>query len=130
MIDNDDLTDLDDLSDSQLKELKSDLGNLEIELAAVIAGGKSEGRTVDLDLPIGRLTRMDAIQQKKMEEVGRRQAGIRMQQVKAAIRLVAADEYGFCRQCEDPIGFKRLKARPEAPFCLSCQNVSEKRQPR
>ena len=26
-----------------------------------------------------------------------------------------------CRRCEEPIAPSRLEARPEAPFCLDCQ---------
>ena len=35
--------------------------------------------------------------------------------------------YGFCRLCEEPIGFKRLQAKPEAPFCVNCQSRHERR---
>ena len=35
--------------------------------------------------------------------------------------------YGFCRKCEEPIASKRLRARPEAPFCLECQRGADRR---
>ena len=32
-----------------------------------------------------------------------------------------------CRRCEEPIGFRRLQARPETPLCVACQNQRERR---
>ena len=116
---------MDELSDNQLAELKQDLFALKKQLEIVLAGSKDVDKPVDLDLPIGRLTRMDTIQQQKMESAERRQAQIRLGQVGAAFRLMAEDEYGYCRKCDEPIEFGRLKARPEAPLCLECQNDVE-----
>jgi DnaK suppressor protein len=81
---------------------------------------------VDLDEPIGRLSRMDAMQQQKMAQASRRATRMRLDQVGAALANLAAGEYGLCRVCEEPIGYKRLKARPETPRCLECQRKSER----
>ena len=51
----------------------------------------------------------------------------RLKQVENALAAHRNDSYGFCRQCEEPIGYARLKARPETPFCLSCQKEFESR---
>ena len=71
---------------------------------------------------------MDAIQQQKMVEANRQRAAIRLKQVRAALRAFSSDEYGLCRRCEEPIGYARLKAQPEGPFCLDCQRSSEVRR--
>ncbi len=34
-------------------------------------------------------------------------------------------DYGDCVECGDPVGYARLKARPEAPFCIGCQSQRE-----
>jgi DnaK suppressor protein len=39
--------------------------------------------------------------------------------------LADPDEFGLCKVCGDDIGYKRLKARPEAPLCLGCQEERE-----
>ena len=118
---------MDDLTEFELAELKQNLIDLEIHLEAISKAGQAADKTVDLDLPIGRLTRIDAIQQQEMDEAGRRQAAMRHKLVKTVLALFADDEYGYCKQCEEPIGYKRLKARPEALFCVECQNNIEKR---
>ncbi len=83
-------------------------------------------RPVDLDEPIGRLSRMDAMQQQKMAIASRRSARQRFDRVVAALAAHARDEYGECLHCDEPIGYKRLCARPETALCLACQSAKEK----
>ena len=35
--------------------------------------------------------------------------------------------YGFCRECGEPIGHKRLLADPAASLCLACQRSIEEK---
>jgi DnaK suppressor protein len=81
--------------------------------------------TVDLDQPIGRLSRMDAIQQQKMAVEQRRRIELRRGQLRRALGWLEDGGYGYCRRCEEPIGFRRLKARPETAFCLGCRSSIE-----
>lgn len=53
---------------------------------------------------------------------------LRLRQVSAALSACESAEYGTCRKCEKPIGYRRLKARPETPFCLACQAQAEGRR--
>jgi DnaK suppressor protein len=98
---------------------------LKDELESILASTKADAQPVQLDQPIGRLTRIDAIQQQKMLEAHRRRSEIRLQQVNAALGAYGAHSYGICRGCKDPISWERLKARPEAPICLECQEELE-----
>lgn len=45
---------------------------------------------------------------------------LRRDLVAAALARLAADEYGTCSHCGDPIPFGRLVAMPEATHCLAC----------
>ncbi len=38
-------------------------------------------------------------------------------------------EYGRCEECDQPIPFERLKARPQARFCLEHEKAWEKAHP-
>jgi len=119
---------IEELTTSQTAELKDVLSNLKAELEALLVLSKDATKTVELDQPIGRVSRIDAIQQQKMASTNRRNAEIRLLQVKAALAAFDVDEYGDCKQCEEPIGYDRLKARPEAPLCLVCQSRIEARR--
>ena len=55
-----------DLTDEQISELGQDLRSALSELEALLAAPSDRAEIVDLDQPIGRLSRMDAMQQQKM----------------------------------------------------------------
>ena len=107
--------------------LRRDLVALEGELRRQIASSDAAARPVDLDDPIGRVSRIDAIQQQRMAEATRRAAQLRLQQVRAALERLEEGEYGECAQCGEAVGFARLRARPETPFCVACQSRWEGR---
>ena len=103
-----------------LLTLKEDLGLLLIESAA-------SSQIVDLEQPIGRLSRMDALQQQAMAKANRTGHQQRLTLIETALQAIKMERYGECRRCEEPIGYARLNVRPESPFCLDCQKLSEKR---
>lgn len=117
----------DDLTRPQIEELSTRLEQLRDELEALLDRTRSDSRPVDLDEPIGRLTRMDAIQQQSMSAAGRRQTDLRLRQVRQALMLVGRGDYGLCRRCDEPIGYPRLSARPESPYCLGCQDEIDRK---
>ncbi len=118
----------DDLSNKEVEELHQILLQLRIELKEFV--DKSEGGTKPVELDqctVGRLSRIDSIQMQQMAKANREQHQMRLKQITQALRRIDDDDYGYCRRCEEPIGYPRLKARPESPFCLSCQGASEQR---
>jgi DnaK suppressor protein len=117
----------DELTSPQIDELQAELLRLQRELRELLNASKDESKPVDLGTPIGRLSRMDAMQQQSMAQANRRSHEVRLQQIAAALNLLHTDDYGLCRACEEPIGYPRLNARPESPFCLDCQSAREKR---
>ena len=115
-----------ELTEAQVHELTADLRALETELADTLERTTEEGKPVDLDEPIGRLSRMDAIAQREVSKAGRRQQTRELSDVRAALAAAASEEYGLCRSCDEPIGYRRLKARPHTPVCLRCQSERER----
>jgi len=114
-----------ELTPDQTTELVEVLEELRVELVAYLAGSGDRTATVDLDQPIGRLSRVDALQQQAMAKEQRRRMELRLGKVKQSLADAAAGDYGLCRRCEEPIGHARLKARPETPFCLACRTEIE-----
>jgi len=118
---------MDDLTEQQTDELRQRLEALRTELQAMLHSTREGTRPVALDEPIGRLTRMDAMQQQSMSKATRQQTDLRLRQVEQALGLAERGEYGLCRRCEDPIGYPRLSARPESPYCLDCQDAVDRK---
>lgn len=116
------------LSKAQLTELRKNLEDLMPELQAFIAGSADAARPVELDQPaMGRVSRVDAIQQQKMLEANRAAQRSRIELVRAALRRFDEDEYGDCMTCGESIAYARLEITPEAPFCIECQSKRERR---
>lgn len=68
---------------------------------------------------------MDAMQQQQMASANAGQVKAHLNRVELALTAIAAAEFGFCRQCDEPIAFARLKARPDSPLCIACQQANE-----
>ena len=115
------------LTSDQLDELTALLKQRREETLSATERGRDNVKPVSLDEPIGRLSRVDAMQQRAMAQASRRQLQLSKVQIDGALRHVEQGSYGDCRRCEEPIGYRRLKSRPEAPFCLACQSTSERR---
>ncbi len=116
-----------EMGEEEQEEFRAALNQLREELESSLIATLDSAKTVDLDQPIGRLSRMDAIQQQKMATAGRRNTEVRLAQVRSALAALGEGLYGECRRCEEEISLPRLRVRPEAPFCLSCQRLSETR---
>jgi DnaK suppressor protein len=114
------------LSKAEISGLRDRLQTLRDELDKLLASSAEAARPVDLDQPIGRLSRVDAMQQQSMLAANRAGATSRRQQVDAALRRIAEDEYGECASCGEAIALRRLEARPEAPLCVACQGLRER----
>lgn len=113
------------LNDELLAELRHDLEALRAELEGVLEMSTESARTVELDQPIGRLSRMDALQQQGLAAAHRKRHEVRLRQVLAALRAMREGEYGACRRCDEPIALDRLRARPETPICVACREEME-----
>lgn len=118
---------MNELSLAQKKELYKNLLALRDELLKLLEDSTEGAQPVSLDEPIGRLSRMDAMQQQSMVQANRRTAQTRLSRIETALRRYQEDEYGLCAECEEEIGYARLKAQPEAPFCIDCQGSKESR---
>lgn len=117
-----------ELSKDQVATAARTLERLRAELREQMELSAGGARTVELDEPIGRLTRMDALQQQQMVQAQRRRHELRLVQIEAALAALTRGEYGLCNRCDDPIGWPRLETRPETPLCLDCQREIERRR--
>ncbi len=114
------------MDDQQLQILKRQLLALKNNLLDHLELSEGAGQTVTLDqTTVGRLSRMDAIQQQQMSQANRAQYRRRIQNIDRALVAMATDEYGCCDTCGDDINPERLNISPESLYCLSCQEVQE-----
>lgn len=82
-------------------------------------------KPVSPDNAIGRLTRMEAINAKSINDANIRTAKIRLMNLEKALERVESPDFGMCRLCEEPIPLKRLMILPESDVCVQCLENQE-----
>jgi DnaK suppressor protein len=82
--------------------------------------------TVTLDQSsVGRLSRMDAMQQQAMAQSSRQRAELALRRIEAALRRCDDGSYGYCLDCEEPIDQRRLVFDPATTLCIACAQARE-----
>ena len=108
------------LTETERAEIRALLEELAKELEARLESSKDQGQPVQLDEPIGRLSRMDAIQMQQMALAGLSREQQQLVRVRYALRLVDDEDFGNCSSCKRPIGIDRLRFQPEVLLCVRC----------
>ena len=96
--------------------IESEIARLKEELSLT---KKDSNPTVSPDNAIGRISRVDAMQNRRISEASFQARKMRIERLKQAL-LDVEEEYGYCQACEEPIPMGRMKLIPEATLCVSC----------
>ena len=109
--------------EKSLVDLKKARKRLDIkrqELEELSAISSEARQTVELDQQsVGRLSRMDAMQQQAMAEAQERTRKLDLQRIELAERRLKDDEYGYCSECGEEIADGRLAIDPMAERCIN-----------
>ena len=110
----------------QQEELRADLELLRFELEGQLERISNDSQPVQLDQQmVGRLSRMDAMQQQQMAQASQAHMRAHLKRVLLALKAIEKGEFGYCRECDEAVPFARLKARPDSPLCVVCQQLNE-----
>lgn len=69
---------------------------------------------------VGRLSRMDALQQQAMAQATERRRAGEAVRIKAALARIDEGEWGYCLSCGEEIAKARLRHDPSIPTCIKC----------
>lgn len=97
------------LVDEQIKELTENIEFL-----------KDQSKPVPPSVALGRLTRMEAINDKSVAEEMLRKSTRRLERMENARKRLDSGTYGLCIRCKKEIPHGRLRAVPEALICIPC----------
>ncbi|NJY62732.1 TraR/DksA family transcriptional regulator [Salinimicrobium sp. CDJ15-81-2] len=81
---------------------------------------RSMSNPVSPDNAIGRVSRMDAINNKSVVDAALRKAEERLQKLKSILERLDDPDFGKCRKCKQPIPEGRLLIMPESSLCVRC----------
>lgn len=92
-----------------------------VELRAAEQATAGDRAPVELDQQsVGRLSRMDAMQQQAMASAQSRRRAGRLKAIDAALKRIDTDDFGWCEECGEEIPLGRLNLDPCAPRCVDC----------
>ena len=106
--------------------MRDRLLKLREQLRAIAATGEESAAVVELDQSkVGRLSRMDAMQAQAMAQASGQRREAMLRNIEAALKRIDDGDYGFCRDCDEPINPKRLEFDPTALRCIDCESKRE-----
>lgn len=97
------------------------LTELKAELEALSQGAAGDRKPVELDQQsVGRLSRQDSLQVQAMAHAAEARRAGELRRIAAALVRLEAGEYGWCVECGEEIGDRRLEVDPAAARCREC----------
>ena len=72
------------------------------------------------DDAIGRVSRMDAINNKSVTEAALRQAKNKLSKLRHALHRVDEENFSLCKRCGQAIPVMRVVLMPQSPYCVNC----------
>ncbi|MEM9550001.1 MAG: TraR/DksA C4-type zinc finger protein [Pseudomonadota bacterium] len=112
-----------DWNDSELQHFKEMIQARLADLAEEADLGRAGEAIVTLDQQsVGRLCRMDALQNQAMAKAQQARRAIEETRLLGALGRLDTGEYGYCEDCGERIAVKRLELDLAATRCVSCQS--------
>lgn len=108
------------MTEQEKAELKTAIERKITMTENAIEDYKEMTKPVAPDVAIGRLSRMDAINNKSVMEAALREAEAKLKRLQGALGRLGDPDFGKCSLCKQPIPFNRLKAMPDAQSCMNC----------
>jgi len=84
---------------------------------------KEASKPIEPSCALGRLTRMEAIGEKGVNEAVLSKSKARLIRLENALNRIDAGTYGICVKCKTDIPSGRLEAVPEALICVKCASL-------
>ena len=108
------------LKASDRSQIKSRIEDDIQEAKLLIAELEELTQPIAPDDAIGRLSRMEAINNKSVNEHLLAKTRAKLQKLEASLARVDQEAYGLCSNCREAIPLGRLMMLPEAEKCVDC----------
>ena len=103
-----------------MNELKQKLLDETSKTELLIKEYKEMTKPIAPDVAIGRISRMDAINNKSVTEAALRQAEEKLRNLQRVLSKIDDKDFGICLKCHKPIPLGRILIRPESLNCVNC----------
>lgn len=103
---------LKDVKEKVLKEIEKTKNS--------IADYREITKPISPENAIGRITRMDAINNKSVAEAALRQAEGKLKNLVNVQESINEPDFGICLKCQKPIPIGRILLMPQSRYCVNC----------
>ncbi len=104
----------------ELQALKSKIKAMITKSESDIKDMEAMTQPISPENAIGRISRMDAINNKSVIEAALRNKKRKLYKLKIALANVDEEGFGICSNCKKPIQQGRLILMPESNHCIRC----------
>lgn len=109
------------MNDEDLEALRHKLTARQRELDELSRMSTQQREAVELDQSsVGRVSRIDAIQNQEMALANARTRQAEQQRIIAALNRIKDGDYGCCIACGEDIAPRRLASDPSVATCIAC----------
>ena len=91
-----------------------------IEATASVKKYRELTKPISPENAIGRVSRMDAINNKSINDEALRKAELKLNNLNVALTKIEDPDFGVCKRCQQPIPIGRLILIPQATCCVNC----------
>lgn len=110
------------MTQTKRDELRNVITNILETIQHEIEELEEKTKPIAPDVSLGRLTRLEAMNEKSINESILNDAKMREKRLQFALQKVDTENFGLCRVCEEEINYERLKLMPESTICVECAN--------
>lgn len=115
------------MTPDELEEYRARLDKLRDDLKAESAASAEDSAPVELDQSrVGRLSRMDAMQQQAMAQEQKRRRELQLTRIEGAFIRLERGTFGQCAKCGTEIDPRRLDFDPAIFFCTACAEAAKR----
>ena len=108
------------MKQEELKKLAKEIKSLITQLKKEISDLEDSTAPISPENSIGRISRMDAINNKSVVEASLRNRKKKLSKLQLALAKINTPGFGLCTSCKQTINPKRLMLLPESVKCIKC----------
>jgi len=111
------------MTKEEKEKLKIEISKRLIRIAEQVEELKELTKPIEPDCAIGRVSRMDAINNKSINDAALSKKRIQLDGLKSAFENIDNDDFGKCLNCGADIQMGRILIMPENRKCVACSNM-------
>ncbi|TJY31885.1 TraR/DksA family transcriptional regulator [Pontimicrobium aquaticum] len=108
------------MNSEELKHIEEKIAAEILKTKAAILHYKELTKPIAPENAIGRVSRMDAINNKSVNEAALKKAEQKLKNLQIALSNISDVDFGLCYKCKNSIPLGRILLMPHTHYCVHC----------